>query len=153
MSEALQTRNVFLDTEVFTSEKFNFESSKLAEIKELAKQDKIKLTIPQSTADECKRRIQKMVSAASNVIKDNKHQLAILKQSAMLSGAGVWNFDKKVVTAEIVSKFEAFLKDSAAVVLPISGVSIEKLFADYHAGNPPFGEGQKKDQFPTRLRC
>jgi len=118
-SKPRKTWNVFLDTEVFTAERFNVRTSKLAEIHKLASVGKINLVISEATVQECRKRIQKMVSAAVNGIKvkETWDALKILKQTKALENSAIWMLDKKNITAEINSNFDSFLKESKAIIL------------------------------------
>jgi len=148
MAEGLQTRNVFLDTEVFVAENFFLQTHKLKELCKLATEGKIQLLMSTVTVAECKKRIQKMVNVAGQILSENKRDLGILRQAPSLDNSCLRTLEKQKVISEITEKFGAFVRDFKVTICPLAGVSIEKLFSDYISGNPPFGEEQKKDQFP-----
>jgi hypothetical protein len=148
MDAKLQTRNVFLDTQVFVAETYFVGTKKLTALSKLAADGKIRLLMSAVTIAECKNRIQKMVAEAGQVLSEHKRKLAILRNATSLDISCLAELDKATAVKEITEKFEAFLRDARVTICPLAGVSIERLFSDYALGNPPFGENQKKDQFP-----
>lgn len=148
MDAELQTRNVFLDSQVFVAETFFVGTKKLAALSELAADGKIRLLMSAVTVAECKCRIRRMVAEAAQVLSDHKRKLAVLRNATSVDSSCLAQLDKPTAVKEITEKFEAFLRDAKVTVCPLAGVSIERLFSDYALGNPPFGESQKKDQFP-----
>jgi hypothetical protein len=148
MGAGLETRNVFLDTQVFVAETFFVGTKKLVALSKLAAEGKIRLLMSTVTIAECKKRIEKMVAEAGQVLSEHNRKLAILRNATSLDNSCLAQLDKATVVREITEKFEAFLRDAKVTICPLAGVSIERLFSDYALGNPPFGEGQKKDQFP-----
>ncbi len=142
----MDTQNLFLDTQVFTGEMFDFGSKKLTEIRRLAQDGKLKVLITETTVDECKKRIEKMVAHSISELR-GKESKGVLKLAPSFDRSFFDKLDEKVLSAEIIAKFEQFLKETKATVCPLA-ITIKELFADYHDGKPPFGPEQKKDQFP-----
>jgi hypothetical protein len=148
MADELQTRNVFLDTQVFVAETFFVGTAKLTALSKLAAEGKICLLMSVVTVAECRSQIEKLVAEAGQVLSKNKRDLAILRNATSLDNSCLARLDKPTVVREITEKFDAFLRDAKVTICRLTGVSIERLFSDYALGKPPFGEAQKKNQFP-----
>src|SRR6266496_3526655 len=143
---------VFLDTEVFVGECFNFDSTKLSEIRRLASTGNIQVLTTKVTIKETKRRIDKMLRAARNALKDKKLRftLSILQQTSVDCSV-LRTLDVDVLSRELEEKFDKFLVDCKAEIVDASDISAEVILDSYFAEQPPFGAQQKKDQFPDAV--
>jgi len=148
----LKRSRVFLDTEVFVGECFNFESTKLAEIRRLASLGSILIVTTNVTIKETKRRIEKMIRAARNALKDKglRFTLSILQQTSVDCSV-LKSIDVDVLSRELQEKFDKYLSDCKAEIVDASEISAQTILDAYFAGEPPFGVGQKKDQFPDAV--
>src|ERR1017187_4095201 len=136
-------KRVFLDTEVFVRECFNFESTKLAEIRRLASKEIIQVVTTSVTIKESKRRIDKMIRAARNLLKtaDSRFTLRILQQTSV-DCAFLKPMDRAVLFSEVEKKFDDFITACKTIVCDTSRISAEAILDAYFAGRPPFGEAQ-----------
>ncbi len=152
MAPTFKRKIVFLDTEAFVRECFNFESTKLAEILRLASEGAIQVVTTTVTVKESKRRIDKMVRAAKNALKDKdlRFTLGILQQTS-LDCSFFGTIDAKAFGAEVETKYDNYLSVCKAVICDASDISAESILDAYFAGSPPFGPEQKKDQFPDAV--
>src|SRR5690349_13468953 len=126
MDEELQSRNIFLDTHVFTAETFFLGTTKLEALRKLAAGGQIRLLMSAVTVAECKTRIRKMIAEAEEVLIKNERKLAILRNANSLNSSWLVKLDKDTAAREITEKFEEFVNKAKIIVCPY--VSTERLF-------------------------
>src|SRR4051812_22612966 len=73
----LQTKNVLLDTQVFISNNFNFESRACKKIAELVAEDRAKVFVTEVTVREVKKRIKTQLVGAQTYIARAKKEARI----------------------------------------------------------------------------
>jgi PIN domain len=146
-----QVIQVFLDTEVFAGEAFDFTSTKLAVIRSLAADGKIKLLTTSVTERECKQRIEKFIREAKNLVKKLRFHLGILSRTSFDVGDTRGKIDVAALTAELDGAFDQYLLGARVEKCDAMGVSVSELMDGYFEGKPPFGPDQKKDQFPDAV--
>jgi PIN domain len=145
-------KRVFLDTEVFVREGFNFASTKLAEIRRLGSEEAIQVLTTGVTVKESKRRIDKMIRSARNALKnkESRFTLGILQQTS-LDCAFLKPIDANALRAEVERRYDDFLSACKTIICDTSSIPADVILDAYFAGQPPFGPGQKKDQFPDAV--
>jgi hypothetical protein len=143
-SAHLETKFVFIDTESFYREKFDWNSKSFVRLKELAQAQHVKLITTSITKSEVKRKIRETLTHATSAIK---------KYEIPLNQLGISDSLKAVSAPDAVSKlealFEEFLNNMKAIEVPLS-VDVNSLFTDYFQQNPPFSE-KKKSEFPDAV--
>jgi hypothetical protein len=119
MTAPFKRKRVFLDTEVFVTESFNFSSTKLAALSCLASNGDINVVTTSVTVKECKRRIHKMVRAARNSLKDKglRFEIGILQQTS-LDCFFLKPLDADSLATEVERKFDAYLPEWGFVNQP-----------------------------------
>jgi hypothetical protein len=142
--EKLRSQYVFLDTQAFEAQNYIFSGTVLTALKDHCKKDELFLILPKVTADEVKNRMRKHVIEARNSV--SKRSRALLSSLPKLSPL-FKHLDSDKIATELGVKFDGFLKEAKAEILPLSDVSVDQLFEDYFQGKPPFGEKQEKE-FP-----
>ncbi|MEG3870769.1 PIN domain-containing protein [Microcoleus sp. Z1_B5] len=160
-------RLVALDTQVFYSYNFNYNSKVFRTLVKLAQQEKIRLLLTSVTLREIRAHItegavltSKAIEQAVNDYLNNKRfkpqkdtkQVRISANSDLLI-----DFNKKVqelapnfdqINHELLNQLEAFLQETDFKIIEVDRVSVVDIFESYFSGTPPFGEGKKKYEFP-----
>ena len=159
-------RLVALDTQVFESYNFNYNSKVFRTLVELAQQEKIRLLLTSVTLHEIRAHITKRAVLTSQAIeqtindlkkKDFKPQ-GDTKRVRFPANSDLLNeFKTKVqelapnfdqINQELLDQLEAFLQETDFKIIEVDRVSVVDIFKNYFSGTPPFGEGKKKYEFP-----
>lgn len=159
-------RLVALDTEVFDSYNFNYDSQALRTVVILAQQEKIRLLLTSVTLHEIRAHIiegtelsSKAVEQAINDLnkKRFKPQGDIKRIKISANSDLLYDFRKKVqelapnfeqINQELLDQLDAFLQETNFETIEVDQVSVVEIFENYFSGTPPFGEGKKKYEFP-----
>jgi hypothetical protein len=159
-------RLVTLDTQVFDSYNFHYNSPAFQTLVTLTQQGKIRLLLTSVTLHEIRAHIIEGAKLASEAVKtginylDNtrfkppkgKERIKISMNSDLL-----YEFKKKVkelapafeqINQELLDKLDNFLKETNFQKIEVDQVSVVDIFEKYFSGTPPFGEGKKKSEFP-----
>lgn len=136
---------VFVDTSVFIAENFFAPSNRINAVAKLAKERKIRLVMPEITRQEIYKHIKSAVRQSWKAFnKDSR----IFRNS---TDVDKWRKDtnEKIETDRIIGLFEKFLVETHTRILDYSYCTdAEMVFTNYFQHLKPFGEGQKKDEFP-----
>ncbi|WP_339052755.1 PIN domain-containing protein [Fusobacterium animalis] len=150
--------SIFLDTNIFISQKYDFSDTKNSDFNNLIKMvndGKIKLYISQIVEHEVKKHIKEDIFEIFKEVKKSRN--IILKkfsknysQTSVLSNLfSFYNLKKDDISEEIISKFDKFLKDSKASKLDCKDIDSQQIIVDYMDSNPPFENKEKKKyEFP-----
>ncbi|WP_353930576.1 PIN domain-containing protein [Okeanomitos corallinicola TIOX110] len=159
-------RLVTLDTQVFNSYNFHYNSKPFQTLVKLSQEEKIRLLLTSVTLNELRAHIIEGAKLASEAVKTGinnldhtrskppkgKEKIKISKNSDLL-----YEFKKKVqelvpnfeqIKHELLDKLEIFLQETDFQKIEVDQVSVVDIFENYFSGNPPFGEGKKKSEFP-----
>ena len=150
--------SIFLDTNIFISQKYDFSDTKNSDFNNLIKMvndGKIKLYISQIVEHEVKKHIKEDIFEIFKEVKKSRN--IVLKkiaknylQTSVLSH--LFSFDNLTendILEEIISKFDKFLKDSEASKLDCEDIDPQQIIVDYMNSNPPFENKEKKKyEFP-----
>lgn len=145
------TYHVFLDTEVFKRSNYNYHSRSFQQLALLRKYNSVSIYLTEITVREIQSNILQDVAAARGAIKSlqKKSGISILKN---LRGAFHNVLFSKLNVEALASflndQFLAYLKDISVNLIPIEGVSITEIFEKYFTQAPPFGNANKKHEFP-----
>lgn len=140
---------VFLDTCIYIASNFNFGGNLFSALKQRVLDKQVEIGITVITKREVEAKICKYVDDAKNAIEKAISSAKILKNSitpAVTSLYSSWKSEE--VADEIVSKFHDYLRAFDVSVLDCDGVNVDKIFDLYFAQRPPFGQGNKKTEFP-----
>lgn len=152
MTKIIQTQNVSLDTSFFEQNNF-LVGAKIKELTELCQNGTARIFLTDITYREVIARFLKNLLTAEEKIKKPKETLAT-------NAKVLRNFPEMKVFFELPSieveslalrfnvEFEEWLKRSKAIIIPTDSITIKEVFDDYFKNNPPFKEGEKKNEFP-----
>lgn len=150
--EELESNVVFLDTGIFEKENF-FKGNKINQLAELGKNNFVEIKITDITYKEIQKRIVVNLKKASNSYKKAYQQLN--GEGKILKNLTTFEVYYKIPKVDIEKEFlklkeklDKFISDNKVEIVSSKDASINEVFEQYFSKKPPFGEGQKKDEFP-----
>ncbi|EKN3347114.1 DUF4935 domain-containing protein [Yersinia ruckeri] len=145
----LQTKNVFIDTEVFVRAGLEFSSRTLESFKNVCADGELRHVTTAIVVREVKGKIEGSIQDAIKNVTDFRRKAKILTNSNRDEIKALFgNIDQGVVINHAIELFDDFLTDSDATILDLSHVSADKAMDMYFNCLPPFQEGKKKNEFP-----
>ncbi|MEG4149079.1 PIN domain-containing protein [Microcoleus sp. Pol12B5] len=159
-------RLVALDTQVFDSYNFNYNSKVFQTLVTLAQQEKIRLLLTSVTLHEIRSHITEGAVLTSKAVEQAVNDLnkkrfkpqGDTKRVKISANSDLLNeFKKKVqelapnfeqINQELLDQLKAFLQATGFEIIEVDRVSVVDIFENYFSGTPPFGEGKKKYEFP-----
>jgi len=142
---SLVSRSIFIDTQYLISISFNFDKKEIKSLITLASAGHAKVYITDITDKE----IEKNIASASTkaIEKINQSETRILK------GIPAWNdflnkYDITKIISHLLDKYNTFKEECKIIILPTKNISILDVYSKYANGEPPFGAGAKKNEFP-----
>jgi hypothetical protein len=139
---------IFLDTQVFDAASFNFKTTVLVSVVEEAKKGTIRLVLTDITVQEVRARIEKNVTEEFGLLRKFKTKARVVRSSHLAEAKMALELDEKDVIADLHRQFEKFLKESNTEIIDTSEIPAGPVFKKYFVGDPPFGSGDKKSEFP-----
>ena len=141
----IQPDIVFVDTSVFKAENFFALGNRINSLGKLAKDRKIRLVMSEIIRQEIYKHIKSDVRKSWKAF--NSDSLIFRNDSEVDKWRKATNEKQEI--EKIIALFDKFLADTHTKILDYSYCSnAEKVFTDYFNHHKPFGEGQKKDEFP-----
>jgi PIN domain len=134
----LESEFVFVDTEAYVRERFDWASKSFSRIEDLAKKRQIKVLTTSITKREVRNKISEALGHTRSALK--KHEV-IIEQLEISTTNADGGADER-----LLNQFDEFLKNVRATEVPLTN-NLEKLFSDYFQRLPPFSDG-KKSEFP-----
>lgn len=147
---AISDNPIFLDTQVFYSNNFNFGRTAFKELVGRVETDRVRVVLTSITVREVKRHIHARVKDASKLVDKVRKDLRILESSSVPEvSVRARRLDGDAVTVEIICQFDKFLQQSRAVVLDCNDVDPEIVFDKYFNVVLPFEHREeKRREFP-----
>lgn len=153
---ANKNRFVFLDTEVFIANNFNYKADLFKRIIELVENEEITLYSTTVTIQEIRNNIYQQLQKAKSTIKHSQEEL---RKKLKEGGKIIYNsiearekmfadFNYEQILEIFEKEFNLFLSETKTIVLSINDVSPEEIFSKYFQNQPPFKDGKKKHEFP-----
>ncbi|RXZ36086.1 hypothetical protein D9O50_05880 [Oxalobacteraceae bacterium CAVE-383] len=146
---ALQTRNVFIDTQAFVKAGLDFQSKTIqafTEACELGEFNHIATTI---TIQEIQDKITDAISEGLSRVLDFRRKAKLLEGSNDPIIAGLFaTYDPAQVQTRALEVFQSFIDDCKTTALDLKKVDADEVFRRYFRHEAPFQEGKKKDEFP-----
>lgn len=139
---------IFLDTQVFEAESFNFRTATLASIEKQVERGTVRLILTDITVREVKARMEKTVLAQLEGLKKFKRNARVLRSSTLCEVKAALHLDEKNVISDLRQQFEEFIKRTNAEIIDTSALPAGPVFEKYFKREPPFGAADKKSEFP-----
>jgi hypothetical protein len=145
----IKKRFVFLDTEVFIQNNFDYSNQTFSRLKTLIMEKKISLITTPITIEEIKTHINSSVHDAKRGINEFKDTAKILRHYNKNLFDFMWNrFDFDEITDDFVNQTIDYFKTCGTTVISLDEISVINVFNNFFSNLPPFKEGSKKHEFP-----
>lgn len=148
----LESEFLFLDTSIFQAQNFS-EGKEINRLFEVCSKEGINIYLVDITHRECYKRIEAILTRAKTLYKQANTSFS--KEGRVLRLLEEYNSFNPLPKIDIAKEhvriceiFESFLAKYNVTIIPSSSGSISKVFDQYFKKEPPFGLGQKKDEFP-----
>jgi hypothetical protein len=148
----LQTRSVFLDTEVYIRHGLRFDHPNLARLRDLCAAHRLRLLITETVCGEIEREIGERVSDGLAGLARFQKSAAFLSLPENSSTSALFaKPSAEELQAIAMSNWNRFLEGANAVRVPSTSVSGTLLLSLYFQQSPPFGPSSKKSEFPDAI--
>ncbi len=146
--------SVFVDTQVFIKESYDFSTKgKFALLKKQIDSGKVQLLISDIVKGEVERHIKEDIGKGLEKLHIvlNDRNLAIFREG---KHSGIFQpIDPILMTIDALETFNDYLSNAKASWLDINDVHLSSVVDDYFSAKPPFGKGNKKNEFPDAFNA
>jgi hypothetical protein len=146
MADTAVTQNVFIDTEVFDHHSRDFQSANLRILRRLGASEKINLFLTEITKHEVCAHIDSDGKEAFKRLQNYKRVSRAVKR--IIPDPKLEPEDEGAIQTDLQKEFEEFIKDSKIEILSVDDVAAGPIFKKYFKQRPPFGDKNKKSEFP-----
>ncbi len=148
-ADRLETRHLFLDTQVYRELGHNPANPALLALKEQIEAHRVVLHTTDITLLEVRRQIcERVLTRQRELDKVEKSFLRWRKQAPRSAPKALLGFDAEALSAELFERFRAFLQvECQAKVHPALQAAPDAIFAKYFDRKPPF-DGTDSKEFP-----
>lgn len=143
--------HVFLDTNVFDSQNYNFESAAFKTFKIAATERKIEILLPHPTELEIRRHIKERSAEALEALHIARRKAPFLKKWEHFPSDKLKKSVDYFLNEAASQEWRGFISQFKSLELGYDNVNIERVMRAYDIGMPPFGEGKKRKEFPDAL--
>lgn len=140
-SDQLETNQVFIDTQAYHRERYDWQSKSCSRLKELGKSGQLQVLTTSVTRSEVRSKIRESLVNARSAMQRHDVVLGQLEKSSAITALEAETADTK-----LQALFDEYMRDVRAVEVPLSK-NVEKIFDDYFHERPPFS-AKKKSEFP-----
>ncbi len=141
--------HIFLDTTVFDSQQYNYNSREFTAFLKQFPSSTTNLLLPNITKREIHKHIHLRVDKAINAIYKIQKKMPRIYQ---LDRCPSQSKSKKQLKSELLKieleAYESFIDAFKNIVLNLENVSLKEIFDWYFDSLPPFGKGKKSKEFP-----
>ena len=137
---------IFVDTNIFDRQHYNFEGSALASFAQVCGQHGVTLLLPDPILRELRRHVRSRAAEAYDFFSKGRRVapfLQVLRQESRATIEELTRYSNMATTA-----LDAYLRQFKAVVLGYEGLDLQQLMDWYDAQTAPFGNGGKRKEFP-----
>ncbi|MBB5456685.1 PIN domain-containing protein [Paraburkholderia sp. Cpub6] len=139
---------IFLDTNVFAGQQYNFSSTAISTFIPVVQQAKLKLLLPDPTEREVKRQIDTRSKEALDALNDARRKAPFLSKWEHFPKDVGNHFETWNVRRIALNEWQEFLRKFDVVRLGYEGLDVRTVMNWYDASTPPFGIGKKRKEFP-----
>lgn len=145
----IRSRLVFLDTNIFESKNFQFDSHSLKAFKRLVDDGEIRLLVTDPTIREVRQHLRAKSEEAVGEIKKVRRSAMLLRNTPDLPVHGIFEeLNVGLVEERLNRNFEDFLDGDNVEHVSIENVSATQVFDMYFNLKAPFANGEKRKEFP-----
>jgi len=139
---------VFLDTQVFDSASFNFDTKSFTALGKHLQSGRLRLVLTDITISEVKSRIAKNIDREIEAHEKFVNTARVLKQTEAAKNS-VTKIDASAAVKEMHDTFDRFVTENKAEVLDAMEQDVPTIFERYFEAKPPFGPTTEKHrEFP-----
>jgi hypothetical protein len=151
-NQMLESRNLFVDTQVFKHQNYHFNQKTLQRLQELGANGMVQIVLTETVIGEVKAHLKIQISSASNTLTEFRKLAGPLEsQLPDMFKSLPARLDKDELIQIGIREWDAYVAKSKAVVLSASSIDASNLLFAYFNAMPPFGPGAKKDEFPDAI--
>lgn len=144
----LQTKCVFLDTNIYQGKNFQFLTYELERLSLLASAGYIQLLMSPIVDFEIREHISSGAANAFSKIKDFKKEAMVLRNLTELPVSGVFErVSGPEISTALNKNYDIFLDLAKPQIVPLEGVDVSRVFERYFTRRAPFSQ-RKKNEFP-----
>jgi hypothetical protein len=144
-----QTKNVFIDTEVFDRHHLDVFSPNFKRIIRLGGSEELNVVLTDVTLGEIRNHIDKFAKTAFKQFSDYRRVNRVLKEFVKEDDLkGFESVTEESLRQRLQEEFNRFLMVTAAEVVSVDSVSPNSVFESYFQAKPPFNDTNKKLEFP-----
>ncbi|SFO81469.1 hypothetical protein SAMN05216330_104786 [Bradyrhizobium sp. Ghvi] len=140
----LETEFIFLDTEAFVREKYDWQSRSFARLKELIASSHVRILTTNITRREVSRKLIEHYGNANAAFKKYETLVNQLDGNECLNRL----LDPQA-SERLDAQFRAFMHELRAIEVPLV-IDLNSVFDDYFSRRPPFSD-RKKSEFPDAV--
>lgn len=140
-------RTIVIDTNVFDQHAYHFASPTIQKFVDLAKVEKFTLLLPDPLHREIKRHISEKSHAVAAALKKVSREAPLIYRWPHWPGSKASTIATDIETATLAD-WEKFLKNFTVEKLGYKDIDLEQIMDGYDSKQPPFGEGNKRKEFP-----
>ncbi|MGY2849309.1 hypothetical protein ACVIWU_000807 [Bradyrhizobium sp. USDA 4509] len=140
-SDQLETDQVFIDTQAYHRERYDWQSKSCNRLKELVRSGQLQVLTTSITRSEARSKIRESLVNARAALK--KHDVVL---GQLENAKAVAALDAAEAEARLQSLFDTFMREVRVIEVPLSK-NVDKIFDDYFHERPPFS-AKKKSEFP-----
>lgn len=145
----IKSRLVFLDTNIFESKNFQFNSHSLKAFKRLVDDEEIRLLVTDPTIQEVRQHLKAKSEEAVSEIKKVRRSAMLLRNIPDLPVHGIFEeLTAGVLEDRLNRSFDEFLNGDNIEHVTIENVSASQVFDMYFNVKAPFANGEKRKEFP-----
>lgn len=145
---SIETKNIFIDTNIYKSKKFQFNKYELKTVQELSASNFIQLLLSPIVNKEIEAHIKKEIKQAISVLNKAANEVKILRNTPNIPQYSIFNkISHQNIENKIIELFNNFKNNSKALEVTYDNVSSNQIIEDYFIKKPPFSE-KKKSEFP-----
>jgi PIN domain-containing protein len=141
-------KNVFLDTQAFESNQYDFGNKSFQALCTAVAAGLLRVYSTEVTKREVEKRLKERTAEAVGHLKTFQKQLKVRCIGLEPFVAAKARVSVEDAQNDALKQLRAFWENAKIEMVPIFNVDVEKVFNDYFAVKPPFGTGDKKAEFP-----
>ncbi|MEH6497793.1 MAG: PIN domain-containing protein [Pseudoalteromonas distincta] len=141
---------IFLDTSVYVQESYRFSGTSLGKLAGISNDDELRLIVPEIIHQEvaCRLRVIAEEHAAKVRTALDSNILALIGDRDKKFLGLDFLVDQQKLVQTIVETWDKFCVQCNAESVPLTKIDLTGVVASYFDGNPPFGKGRKRNEFP-----
>lgn len=144
----LQSRIVFLDTNVYIAKNYQFLTHSLGSVKALCDKDEIRLIVTDITSEEVKSHIRSAAAETAAVMKRVKKDAMLIRNLPDVPAFGIFtSLTAGDIEAKLLADWAEFLGSEGVEMLTVDAVMPSRVFSRYFSVSAPFAQGAKEKEF------